>query len=279
MPKSRYGWPYAHPPNVDFDINLSSPQAQGLVFWLPLLGPRHGTYTDRVGGVTLTQNGSPAWSHDGWLGDSMLFDDAASDLLYITSPIVSSFPLSMTIWFNTDDGGNSADLIGIVDDWAVDWVQLGYNSVNDRPAIYVNGDTASLSQQSLGTSTPGTWNHAAYVGKASNDHAVFLNGRYKDTNSTDVGSIAGIDHTGIGGRADNSPAEFFSGMLFDARIYDRPLADNEVRSMFEPETRWDLYRPRVRLWAVNFEAAGEALSIAVTPDNMDYYVEKPIIVG
>jgi len=67
----RGGWPYGQPPNVQFEINWDSQQADGLVLWMPWGGGTPGTHSrqvDRISGLVFTEGGTPVWmaGERGW---------------------------------------------------------------------------------------------------------------------------------------------------------------------------------------------------------------------
>lgn len=47
----------------------------------------------------------------------------------------------------------------------------------------------------------------------------------------------------------------FRGMMHEARVYNRALADDEVWQLYAPQTRWDLYRSPVRYISMGAPAA------------------------
>ena len=62
------------------------------------------------------------------------------------------------------------------------------------------------------------------------------------------------------------------GVIFDARIYNTSLTDQEVYQLYSPETRWDLYLPAAppRFWSVPAAAppAGAAIPIFGNDDQL-----------
>ena len=253
--RSRYSWRYKYPPNVDFDINTSSPQARGLVFWLPLLGPRCGGYLERAKNHILTPNGSPVWSPGGWFGNALLFDDGSSEYLYNLFPPVTEPPFTMACWFNSDDDTYNGTMMAIADaSGPTDQYMLeAPGGLGGDPVIAGTQD----GPMSYATTTTGftqdTWHHACGVWAATDDRRAFIDGGSKGTENTNR-APTGIDRLGIGSRVDNSPSQEFSGMIADCRIYDRFFDDQEVLELYRDP--WDLYRPRVRMWPVT--TLGEA---------------------
>lgn len=262
-PDLRRGWPYAYPPNVDFDINWRSPQAEGLVFWLPLLGPRGGLL-ERVQGRQLTPNGSPAWTADGWIGRSLLLDDTSNDWLSLSSVPVTAPPFSMTGKVCFDDVSPTEQAL----------ISLAYSSdANNYHALVMAGPlagdpilatTKAAGIQSYAVTSTGTvantWFTAAGVWWATDDRRAYIDGGSEGTNSTSRTPTA-PDKIGVGARAASPSASYLSGKLFDVRIYDRGLTAKEVADHYL--NPWELYCPRVRLWpGFVAPAAGTVVPIA-----------------
>ncbi len=77
---------------------------------------------------------------------------------------------------------------------------------------------------------------------------------------------ATTSHTGdclLGNRADISTQEF-SGIMYEARIYNVELTATEVWNMYNPSTRWDLYHELGRKTYL-FSAAAGALNLVMAP--------------
>ena len=249
------GWPFPHPPNTDFDINLNSPQADGLVFWLPLFGPRRVPYLDRVNGLELTPYNSPVWTPDGWIGNALVFNSGDSEYLEVDSAPASDVPFTMACWFySTADTYDALMWLGDKDN------QSQYHSL--YLAGHIAGDPIGAATYDGGSATASTttgyslstWHHACGVWTSATSRAAFIDGGSKGTDATNL-SPSGLDRVAIAALRDSSPTSYMDGRIADARIYNRALCDEEVAELYNPRTRWELYQPRVPLWNIPWEPA------------------------
>lgn len=247
---SRYGWRYNFPPNVDFDINLASPQARGLVCWLPLPGPRRGGYLDRAQRRTYTPNNGPVWTADGWFGESLLLDDVANQYLSVSGIPVAGYPLTVVGWFRSDDITTNQGIVALSNTASSDliWIRANSGPAAIRLAVVVSGAVDGVN--STANWTDGAWNMACGVLASATDRAVFVNGRFKGTDTSSAAFPSSANLTTVGAVVDaGSVGIKLSGKVADVRIYNRALSDAEVWGLYDPATRFDLYRPRVRMWA------------------------------
>ena len=284
MRNRTWGWPFPHPPNTDFDINLNSWQADGLVFWLPLMGPRREPYLDRVNVLELTPYNSPVWTSDGWLGNALLFDDGSSQYLYVGDAVASTAPLTMACWVNSDDItlNQSALAINSEDDNTLHgyWLHLRGGEAGDYVQFRVFGSGGSGFTATTSGYSANTWHHICGIEYATDSRAAFIDGGSKGTNSTDI-TPASLDNTVIGAQyawngAANQVYSPMSGTIADVRIYNRALSDEEVAELYNPETRWELYQPRVPLWTVG-ALAGATVPVWSSPANHATMGASPVL--
>jgi hypothetical protein len=96
------------------------------------------------------------------------------------------------------------------------------------------------------TSSLNQWYHL--VGTSNTDatsHKVYLDGKYENSSSTVLtpGAMNTIDRTTIGRIQYSGGNAYFNGRVADVRVYDRVLTDEEIHTIWDPGTRWDLYYP------------------------------------
>ena len=63
-------------------------------------------------------------------------------------------------------------------------------------------------------------------------------------------SPTGIDSISIGSQKRAGNGAYFEGLIRDVRLYDRAVPDAVIAAMYDPATRWNLYAPIRRWWAV-----------------------------
>lgn len=230
-----------------FCVNWDSPQAQGLVRWWPLgLGFAR---QDLVAGVMMTVNGDVTVATDPVMRQAYI-GDATGDKLTVASTPLTAAPLSLCTWvYSTgtgeegslalDDGRSNDDLFTIG--------KTGTEVIRARTGSSAGGGTSA--QATSSTITNNVWTHICGVYAAANDRRCFANGGNKGTNATSV-TPTGIANTTIGAR-DTPATNTWTGMLADARIYNRALTDLEVASYFSnPRLSLDLYYPLGRrVWS------------------------------
>ena len=251
----RGGWPFRHPPNMDFELNWRSPQADGLVLWLPLgtSRPTGTSHIDRVRKISFVE-GDASWSVDGDRGWSMLFDDAASEYLGASAAPVTAVPLTMSCWFKTDDASNFGVLVSIANSSATnEMFAMEIASWATSITAWTESSAAAGRALDVGNIINNTWHHACSVFTAPALRAAFLDGGNKGTSVTNV-TPSGLDRIGIGVRYDLTPVNYMTGNIADVRIYNRALSDAEIYRHYA--NSWELYAPRIRLWPSFLDDAG-----------------------
>lgn len=265
----RHQWGLNTPPPGPFTINRDSPQADGLVLWMPHGGGDPGTsrHVDRVRGLTFTKGGTPTWVLDGERGWSMLFDDASSEYLETGHGVPTGLPLTISARFYTDRNNANQVIAGLADaslanGWHALWVR---DNTKLQCFTFDTGDAQRFAESSAAV-TINACEYGCGVWAASNDRRVYLN----EAKNTDTADGAGrtLNVTSIARISDSSPGYYFSGSVYDLRIYNRALTDAEVWQIYDPATRWELYKPTRRLWQAVTAAPPPtaALPIFAPPD-------------
>ncbi len=234
---------------VPFEVNYHSPQAAGLVAWWPTIASRgQSVLREIVRGPQLDGvfNGSIACGADAELG-------AAVNLSGSTTYVQSAFTkatlgsrLTISFWFrhavtNHDKGifsmagaaisGSPWLLLQGQGTPSVRWLLLGgYRFLH--PIVLSTWHLISLTYDGA------TWNS-------------YLNGVAATPYSGALGT--GVGTYTFWGSGWNG---YYAGRIADARMYNRALSAAEVYQMYDPATRWELYRPQRRFWAVKAAAGG-----------------------
>lgn len=191
---------------------------------------------------------------------AILFDDAATEYLERDAAPVTAVPLTMACWFNVDEDAKTFELMWIGDkDAAPNNEEFGLRA---NPAAA--GDPVQASIRSAGTSvaaatttglTVGQWHHACGVQSATNARAAYIDGGSKGTNTSNL-TPAGLDRIAIGRSGRPTPANYTSGNVAEAAVWNVALTDAEIALLgkgfsplfFRPE-KLVFYSPLIRLAA------------------------------
>lgn len=234
-----------------FSINRDSPQTEGLVAWYPALHNPNltGGTVDLADGLFPLDNvnGTPNTIADSatfpQMGPVFDFVSGANDYLFRNEAVLTVVPVSFAVWFRVEalTGGTQT------------LCELGQFGSQDRFILVFDDPTAGdplICQAKQGATnanattttgvTVGQWHLATAVFETTTDRRVFIDGGSKGTNAT-AATPAGLNRTHMA----RSVSDGFNlnGQIAEVRIYNRALSDAEVRQMWEPRTRWDLYKP------------------------------------
>lgn len=236
-------------PHRVFHINGNSPQAVGLVSWMPFT---HNTY-DAAQPYDLiirrrlhTVIGTPVGGQDphgklGWCGEF----DGSTDGYYRGQlpPGIhdGTNPWSVTCWCRprTDHIGTPA---GIVDrNSTAHYAYLGVQTGGDVRFVCRGGGAA---KSAVVDSFYSPYDLLFIVGiwVSATDKRVYVNGPANTATNTNSITPTGIDGHSIGVNYRSSPVDYFDGWVGDVRYYNRQLTESEIYHMWAPATRWDLYR-------------------------------------
>lgn len=255
-------------PSGPIGINWDSPQAVGLLAWWPMMGDLTNYFNH--GRFNLTADPSPAIVGAGQPinGAAMQFNGSA---VYTSERVLTStgFPFSYTCWGLSNVSGagpRESCAVGTsiyTSAFLRAWYNLSWGSNSGSSQISV------LSKDGGGTSyaratvdfTVGRWHHAVGVWAANNSRRVYMDGANSAVN-TDVRNFdSSVNRQSIGGVYHNTTTieQPFDGRITDVRIYGKALTAAEVRAIYDPETRWDLYwqpsRQTIFDIAASFQAA------------------------
>lgn len=264
----RGGWPYSQPPNVDFEVNFDSPQAEGLVaWWPPLASAGAGMLRDLAGrGLdgAFKGIGEPAWVNNAERGMVLDFDgvddyvNAGNNLITI-----GSINRTVSVWIKTNIGSPQDIIswgsnIGDGHEWR--------NTVgggNNRVATRVDAGYRTFSTTEIAN---GEWHHLVYIleGISTTDLSAYMDSQLLPVLDTSVRDIdTSIGNMSIG-RRDAIAALYFNGFIDDVRIYNVAKTDAQVYQMYA--NPWELYRPRTRRSWVKSPVVANAMPMA-----MDHY--------
>jgi len=268
-----YGPNYGLPIDGPITINRDSLQAFGLCQWYPGAHP-HGTGSGVVreyvsGFKTANLNGSgrsyPDASHvSGPFGSAFpfaapFFDGSGVYMTGLTYsggsatggqngpqpfPVAPPFSVSIWIrpwgtangvvwWMGRDNGGS----------WYAHYLwadkDSGLASINT-----VNNNVFRSVSSANGSVPTSKWTHICGVWHSTTDRRIYVNGIFHGQNtqssdpdlSTGAFIVAGADKSGV------SYGNFWQGHIFDLRMYRRAISAPEVMAIYDPQTRFDLFR-------------------------------------
>lgn len=256
----RGGWPYSQPPNVPFEVNRASPQAEKLVTWLPTLASRGAHVLRDVGGRgnhgVFKGPGEPAWISDAERGMVLGFDGAndfvnAGDITQINQ----AAELTITGWFNQTTLDQQETLFAKQKDADEEIIILTWNDGDLYTQVENVGKQAQAHFDYSTVVTAGKWFHYAMVfdgsGAAKADRLkVYIDGNnitqvIDNDVDTAIADLTGEDFY-IGN--DKNGLFPFTGLNGGVRIYDRAIIPSIIWQMAHPPTMWELYRPKIRRW-------------------------------
>lgn len=253
------GWPHTQPPPASVELNRNSPQAKGLLIWTPFSGVyQHSfgafkNFTHRTGDGT--SFGDPTWEYDSEIGP------------YVNLPGTSS----------GFDWGDLAAVEGInqitISAWARKSVAWGQDIIwakhtgSTNGCFYLATTNSTTARCTIINAASSRVDHDATFSFATNtwylfvgvydgiDIKIYINGIHYGTPSAQTGNIKNHSSTLRFGHYNGSFWELEGGIA-EPRIYDRALSAGEVWTMYDPATRWDLYKPILQtFWSIPIAAA------------------------
>jgi hypothetical protein len=247
MARFRQSYWGANPPVGPFEINRASMQGMGLVGWYP-----PGAFPNMAGGIPNMAGGDRAAvvGSLGWVYDPVMGwgpDYVASTANYINcgnSPALNpTTAMSITAWINADS---------VAEQYLVDRDSETGRSYSMR--IYANrlylliGITGLLGGLGPILETGKTY-LLGVSGNATQGWTGYTNGVYFGAGAW-VAPSATTTTTKIGRGGYSGYEAPYNGRVGDVRIYNRALSGAEHWQLYDPQTRWELYKPLQRMWAV-----------------------------
>lgn len=158
-------------------------------------------------------------------------------------PQYSPFTISAWIWGSPDSGGWGQLImeLGGTGDWTVNWKY--YSSATTHYITAQLIDMGSYPLLTVPTSfrwRPHQWVHLANVWRPpSKSFELYVNGVLATSGTATATNTRGSDQWIIGGQVTGFG---LYGAGIEWRIYSRDLTAREVYGLWNPATRWDLYR-------------------------------------
>lgn len=250
-------------------MNRSSRQAVGLVGWWPMaLGLGRNVVPDPAGGnVGTLTNMDPATD---WAGGGLDFD-GTDDALDCGTPIAMEFQtgslsIAALVFVRSLSANCGILKRGIRESGGPqrDHTNYGFyiSTAGNVEFYYANESGGESSYHVIDTNdTPiAAGNFYSIVathtwGNGWADSKIFVNGKERGLTYTigDGASLNWSDSSAkltVGAFYYTSYNTLMNGVIFDARVYRRLLSASEVVQLWQPQTRWELYRRRSRTLAV-----------------------------
>ena len=166
-----------------------------------------------------------------------LFNDAASQRLYVASTPVSGPPLSMACWFNSDSIALHQVLVAVYYLYGAGGYQhhrlmIRGNEAGDPVAASTQGSAVVTYTDATTTSgySANTWHHALGVWAADNDRRAYIDGGSKGTDATNLVLSSTPNRVNISGIPDGAGAtiQYMSGYIAELAIWNASLTDAEA---------------------------------------------------
>ena len=201
------------------------------------------------------------------------FDGSTQYGSYSGSP--SSWPISMSCWFNADSFFGYPMLVSLTDFSATENTEtvLMYLNQNGGSIVVdvVSGADYGHIVSTTGTST-GTLTHAAAVFASDTSRSAYINGGSKATDTTSAAIPSGLDTTGIATFLYSSgPFELLDGTIGEAAIWTAELSDAEVAALargvsplnIQPGSLW-AYWPLLGVDSPEPDQSGNSRNLTLT---------------
>jgi len=246
MPRFRQGFGTS-PPNVPFERNINTMQSAGLVAWWPPdrhPGIGYGV-PDMAGNLPAVLTSGLGWKYDSVFG--WAWDYVANEAYYLNAGnselLNPTGAMSISCWFNTDAPSNEGALVARDHDHDRSYILV---LASAKLSFYCGGGVGLY-----GAVGPNLATGRSYLGTIAGDPTrnwnLYLDGVLIGSMAWSAPKIS--DHnTSIGRREYPSSQIAFDGRIGDVRIYNRCLSAQEVWQLYDPITRWELYKPLRRLW-------------------------------
>lgn len=255
---SKFRQSFTGPPQPQsFTINENSMQAAGLVAWLPPLGVGFGTgrVIDYARNTPAALSGGMYSATDPIVGGCWVGDHSDNTIVLTYTPHLNPASITLSAWvkLNAIDGTDAIISNAFTPGWAT--YRIEHMPTGKLEFVYHDsGSTYHAYTTGATVLTAATWAHVAvaFTYGTGAGIVIYVNGVAVGGSWTQ-GNGNGALHTTAANTiigayiATNDPID---GCLSDVRIYDRRLSASEVWQLYDPITRWELYKPQRSLWSL-----------------------------
>lgn len=226
-------------------FNRASPQALDLLGWWPLMQTA-GSMDELVAGRTTTLTDPGGDTHPE-IGLATHFSRSLETTAFVLASTVFDFSGSFTIsaWIvgmgstgtfrsvitHRDSGSGGIGTYGM----DVSSAEVCRFYIHSGGSFQVASGSTSIVQNEL-THVVGVFDDD------NNEIRVYVNGREDGSAAASNALVASSKQVRIGSwRQTISEGDVFQGLITDARIYGRAISDEEIWTLYDPSTRWNLY--------------------------------------
>jgi hypothetical protein len=176
--------------------------------------------------------------------------------------ISTASPFTFACWFNMQR--DVADTrywglwsLGGTNAWSASGSVPSHTGTVQASIVTTSGGAARYDATSAGTYAPFVWYHYAAVWRPGSGLYLYVDGRQDGSNTSATTTMRAVDELQFGGAFGGGSRDLptLAGAMSDARFYSRALNDAEVWSLYDPQTRWDLYYVPGRRVFVDLAAA------------------------
>jgi hypothetical protein len=245
MLSNKFGWYGPCAPPYPFGVNWESRQADGLMFWVPYSRWRSlhaASMVDSTSHLIASLGNATTIVQDSVFGYGINFANDFSKAVFADPKWFTGFAgLTVAVW--TRPTGISGALFSKTTSLTATsgTFCLSFSATNNLRWAVVNASASRVALDAGGTWTAknlylivGTYDGAAlraYQNGVQIGSTAAQTGLVQTT--TTPLNLGNINDSGAGMR----------GALLDIRIYNRALSADVIRQMYDPATRFELYRP------------------------------------
>jgi len=239
-------------------MNQNSPQARGLVGWWAYQPGSVDLLQDFVRDYQGTAEGNPTFVTDSDMGWGMDLD--GSDALVLPTDFPDSTSnWTVAFWYKRSATGEDDILWGRWKDFSNErQLQVFFNAATNDIQVNVPFIKAVLTSNSAVTDTTDV--HHTVVTRTGDVWTVYLDGVADGSATDSTTQESALTTSPMIGWERLTSTNFFNGRIYDVRVYDVPKSAAEIRQMWHPTTRWDLYYEMGRVF-YSFPASTSRLPI------------------
>jgi len=235
----------------EFAVNHASPHARNLLaVWRPTVGNRNGVIYSAV--KFLPAGGATNGVRSGMPGRVGVFSD--SGIIDATPGDFSTFPLTFSVWFQTTSLVAAQNLLSYGDNAGTNYWGIQIQT-DGALSGYVSPTVPYRAVSAAGVIALNTWYHASFTLRSATDRELYINGVSVATNALSYTATASL-RMALGSWVSLGTVDDVKGAIAEARWSRRALSPGEAWSIYDPRTRWDLYRkPNQSVYAPIFSKA------------------------
>lgn len=218
--------------------NKDSPHWKGLLSWYPIIRGDAMDFGSRQNNRAVADSTASTSIHSE-LGVTGEFTQTATDRYRVTGFTgLLDFPYSISCWLVSNAPAGSFEGIFTIGAASNQQIAIDVRSSN-LEAVSQSGGSSSFNG---GTAiSAGDLHHAVFVLENATSRKFYVDGALISTATANQAYFT-PDRLELGDLIYESLP--FDGKLADARVYSRRLAIADVQHMYDPATRWDLYKTR-----------------------------------